>query len=121
MTLEKHKDGIWVTRLVNELDRINTHGKFDFDVTVQIVAIERILHQVVLVDSNSDTPNNNNNNDNDHCHTTASDDVLDVPFLQQYDGIINRVSDAADPVSMKRCIAILTVAKNILYLPDQYF
>ena len=116
LTLEKHKDGIWVTRLVNELERINTHGKFDFDVTVQIVAIERILHQVVLVDSNSDTPNNNNN-DNDHYHTTLPDDVLDVPFLQQYDGIINRVSDAADPVLMKRCIAILTVAKNILYLP----
>lgn len=73
LTLEKHKDGIWVTRLVNELECINTHGKFDFDVTVQIVAIERILHQVVLVDSNSDTPNNNNNNnDNDHIRPTTT-------------------------------------------------
>ena len=100
LTLEKHKEGIWITRLIKEFERISV----DVVVTVHVVAIERIVHQVVLVDAATET-------------VTHSSDTDAVPFLQQYDGIVNRVSDAADPILLKRCIAILTVAKYILHQP----
>ena len=95
LTLEKHKDGIWITRLLREFQqRIDSKVAV---VTVEVVVLEQIGHEVVLVDATA----------------TAA-----VPtFLQHYDGIINRVSDAADPVMVKRCGAILNVARHLLHIP----
>lgn len=83
LTLEKHKDGVWVTRLVEELVR-RQH-----DIVVQIATMEGVLHEK-LIESN---------------------------FLADCRGIINRVSDAADPENSKRCIAILSAAARVYGIP----
>jgi glutathione synthase/RimK-type ligase-like ATP-grasp enzyme len=115
LTLEKHKDGIWITRLIEELDRITVvEDALDVAVTVDVVTVERILHQVVLFDS-STTTTTTTEIPFQHHHDTFDDTV--PSFLRQYNGIINRVSDAADPIAMKRCLTILTVAKYLLHLP----
>jgi hypothetical protein len=79
LTLENHKDGIWVTRLVEELLQIG--------VEVEIASIE------------------------DYLHERHVDDVL-----ADCRGIINRVSDAADPVNVKKCVALLSAAR-LLQIP----
>ena len=77
VNFEKHKDGVWVTKLVDELTRSESAD------VVQIVAIEDFLHETLLDDA----------------------------FLPGCHGIINRVSDAADADTVKRCVALLTTAR----------
>jgi RimK-like ATP-grasp domain len=93
LTLDRHKNGIWVTRLVEELRQIND------GIQVQIAAIETFVHEAVMVGK-------------------------DVTWLVGYRGIINRVSDAADPINVKKCLAILNVARfmniPIFNGPDAY-
>jgi RimK-like ATP-grasp domain len=92
LTLDRHKDGIWVTRLVEELRQINQGTQ------VQIVAIETFVHETVMGN--------------------------DVSLLDGCRGIINRVSDAADPINVKKCLAVLNVARlmniPIFNGPDAY-
>lgn len=76
LTLETHRNFIWVTKLVEELVRIADVEE------VRIVAMEDFLHESRL-------------------------DWL----LTDCRGIINRVSDAADATTVKRCLAILTSAR----------
>lgn len=78
LTLEKQSDGVWVTRLVEELlSHLGATGG-----VVEIVSVETFLQEQPL-------------------------DAV----LGNCRGIINRVSDAADPVTYKKCLAILSAAR----------
>lgn len=87
MTLEKHKNGIWITRLEHELTQTITAGK-NLDISVEVVCLEFLLSAFHLGGANRRPE-----------------------FLEGWIGIVNRVSDAADPVLYKACLAVLNAAK----------
>ena len=84
LTLEKHQDGIWVTRLVESLGRCGWNGCEDDRRKIEIIPIERFFH--------GSPPTQN--------------------IFQNVTGIINRVSDAAEPVAFKTTVAILMAAQQ---------
>jgi glutathione synthase/RimK-type ligase-like ATP-grasp enzyme len=92
LTLSKHKDGVWVQRLVKELEKMQ--------VSVRIVTMEEILHEKRLDDG-----------------AAASFFAGDNVGEEACQGLINRISDASDPVMIKRCLAILTLATRIYGIP----
>lgn len=90
LTLQIHKDGIWVRRLVEELEKLQR--------VVKVLTLEELLHNQRVDLRYTSTPS--------------------LPILsQECSGIINRVSDAADPAVVKRCIALLTVATRLYGIP----
>ena len=81
LTLEKHQDGIWVTRLVQAL-----RAKLDVKaLEIRIIPIEHFFDSALPVES----------------------------IFQNVTGIINRVSDAADPVAFKTTVTLLTAARHL--------
>jgi hypothetical protein len=85
LTLDKHKDGIWILKLVEELHHID-------GVSVRIAAIDTFFHENVLFDDDAGS------------------------LLSGYRGVINRVSDAADAICVKKCLAVLNYAR-LLNIP----
>jgi hypothetical protein len=85
LTLKKHENGVWITNLVNALTRLGQ----DAD-TFNVVSIETFFAACPNVSTLFGEKNNNNNN------------IIT--------GIVNRVSDAADPSMFKITMAILTAA-----------
>lgn len=79
ITLEAHRHGVWVTRLV---DCLQASGA-----TVEVLSIEAILHG-----------------------------KIDRILMQDWTGIINRVSDAADPILFKGTVGFLQAAR-VLEIP----
>jgi hypothetical protein len=98
LTLERHKDGIWIRRLMEELDallssRESSDGALA-TTTVEVRSLERWMGQGFgfgMSSSNDDDP----------------------PIFSGVAGIVNRVSDAAPPVLFKACMAILTAARSL--------
>jgi hypothetical protein len=86
LTLEKHKDGSWITRLIEAL------RQQDADAEVTLVALESILEErsCLVVDEG-------NSNGGIPGSTTV---------------LVNRVSDAADPILVKACIAVLGLVSS---------
>jgi hypothetical protein len=85
LTLEKHKDGSWITRLIETL------RQQDADAEVTLVALESILEErsCLVVEGNSNWG------------------VPDSATI-----LVNRVSDAADPILVKACIAVLGLVSS---------
>ena len=79
LTLDKHKEGIWVTKLVHALHDVCPQKQ------VRVVPIETFFDAAPSVD-------------NIFPHMTT--------------GIINRVSDAADPVAFKLAVTLLKAARH---------
>jgi hypothetical protein len=99
LTLEKHREGVWITRLVEELHSLTESKVRDGrEIQVQVQDVERILH--------CQPPPSEGN----FGALFIKNDVGTDPVLCQYDGIINRVSDAADPTLVKRTLALLQTA-----------
>jgi len=84
LTLKRHRDGAWVTRLVDRLLKTRT-------VQVDVVDVEDFLHG--------------------QQQPTISE------VLQGYDGVVNRVSDAATPVLFKLTVGILKAAQQLRRIP----
>lgn len=83
LTLQKHQDGIWVTRLVKALrEECGCNGYKN--PPVKIIPVEKFFDDSPVVE-------------------TLFDNIT---------GIINRVSDAADPVAFKATVTILTAARQ---------
>ena len=83
LTLQKHQDGIWVTRLVKALRDdcgCNGHEK----PPVKIIPIEKFFDESPPIEK----------------------------LFENITGIINRVSDAADPIAFKTTVTILTAARH---------
>jgi len=83
LTLAKHQRGVWITKLVDELRRRGRGEGRHPPFTVEIVTIESLL-------------------DLDRFSPSSS---------PPWDGVVNRVSDAADPVLVKSTLAILHAAE----------
>lgn len=90
LTLEKHKEGIWVTKLASALRDVGR------DEEVSIVPIEKFLLEAPSVNQ----------------------------LFRDTTGIINRVSDAADPIAFKLAVSLLTAARHcgipVFNGPDAY-
>jgi hypothetical protein len=89
LTLEKHKDGIWITRLVERMQIL---------LATTATESQRPIH-IGSIDSD------------DFWLGTSTDDLL-----SGCKGIVNRVSDAAEAIYVKRTLALLGAAR-ILGIP----
>lgn len=84
LTLLKHQDGVWITRLVQYLESIKSTEKYHH-VIIEVRALETWLEEGVIVSSPS-------------CDNIAA--------------FVNRVSDAASPSLYKATLAILGIAQS---------
>lgn len=88
LTLERHQDGIWIRRLVEELNTILSCSSVGHpSTTVEVRSLEIWMGQGF--------------------------EVASATFFSDITGIVNRVSDAAPPALFKACVAILTVAQSL--------
>lgn len=77
LTLKKHKEGIWVTKLAQALHKAGQEN-------IQIKSIEEFFNAALLVNT----------------------------LFDGIDAIINRCSDAADPIAFKTAVTLLTAASK---------
>ena len=107
LTLDKHKDGIWIRRLVERLREVTNPSTAAAasacTIIVEVRAIEQWLSKPWKVSSSNIGSNGDDDDDDDIFH-----DVI---------GIVNRVSDAAPPVLFKLCCAVLHSASTIRQIP----
>ena len=95
LTLRRHKTGIWIQRLV---DSLNDHQHVGSDIVPQIIVLEDTLqHPFSVSDGSSD------------CFLTQAS--------RHWMGVVNRVSDAAEPWEVKACAAVLQLAKHVWNIP----
>ena len=107
LTLKKHRDGIWITKLVERLQAVQQHEQQcnrtrnspGPHIEIQVRALEDWFVEGYLV---SDPLN-------------RSRDLL--PNTMTIVGIINRVSDAAAPDLYKLCCTVLQVAAQFWHIP----
>ncbi|VEU41780.1 unnamed protein product [Pseudo-nitzschia multistriata] len=97
LTLRKHQDGIWITKLVEGLKESapppsSSQHRFEIDV----IALEDWLGKGWLISDKVET------NDDDKSSII---------------GLVNRVSDAASPALFKACCGLLAVVENVLHIP----
>ena len=92
LTLGRHKDGVWIHKLVQCLLDKNIREKSGNRVEVQVVVLEDFLAAPVLVSEPNDT-------------------------MSQWTAIVNRVSDAAEPWEVKACMSLLQIAKQVWKIP----
>lgn len=85
LTLEKHKGGVWITRLFKCLKNLLTEQK-GCGTTIQVQSLEIWMQQGFLVTS---------------------------PCFSNISAIINRVSDAASPPLYKAALAVLGAAQSL--------
>lgn len=85
LTLKKHRDGVWITRLVECLKQLSS-TKYNNGVVFEVRAIETWMEGGLVVSK------------------CCFDNIA---------GIINRVSDAASPALFKATVAILTIAQSL--------
>lgn len=86
LTLKKHEDGAWITKLVNCLESIlNLYNK-QHDTIIEIRALETWMSQGWIISS---------------------------PCFENISAIVNRVSDAASPPLFKATLAILQSAQSL--------
>ena len=95
LTLKKHVDGIWITKLVDRLKESVPPSSSFQHVEIGIRALEDWLTEGWLVSDKAEDDNNR--------HGIIA--------------IVNRVSDAASPALFKACCAILAAAEQSLKIP----
>ena len=94
LTLRRHETGIWIQRLVDCLnDRL-----VGSDIVPQIIVLENTLQQPFSV-----------SDDSSDCFLTQAS--------RHWMGVVNRVSDAAEPWEVKACSAVLQLAKHVWNIP----
>ena len=84
LTLLKHRDGVWITKLVQYLQSIVSNEQYH-DVIIEVRALETWMGEGLIVSS------------------PCCDDIA---------GFVNRVSDAASPSLYKATLAILGIAQS---------
>ena len=95
LTLAKHERGIWITQLEQALKHqiktnianIEKNYKSN-EIAVEVVTLERLLTSENILF---------------HLGSSRSPPL----FMKNWCGVVNRVSDAANPVLMKHCLAVL--------------
>ena len=95
LTLKKHVDGIWITKLVDRLKESVPPSSSFQPVEIGIRALEDWLAEGWIVSDNAEDDNNRHG-------------II---------GIVNRVSDAASPALFKACCAILATAEQSFKIP----
>ncbi|CAB9530334.1 expressed unknown protein [Seminavis robusta] len=107
LTLRKHQDGIWIHRLVEALQKQQQQKK-DPDglpeILIQVVVLEDFLQGPFCVSS----PPPEIIIDKDHLQVTAGTHWM---------GLVNRVSDAAEPWQVKACMAVMQIARLVWKIP----
>ncbi|CAB9524397.1 expressed unknown protein [Seminavis robusta] len=107
LTLRKHQDGIWIHRLVEALQKQQQQKK-DPDglpeILIQVVVLEDFLQGPFCVSS----PPPEIIIDSDHLQVTAG---------TRWMGLVNRVSDAAEPWQVKACMAVMQIARLVWKIP----
>jgi hypothetical protein len=94
LTLKKHVDGIWITKLVDRLKESVPPSSSFQNVEIGIRALEDWLAEGWLISDKAEGDNNHG--------------II---------GIVNRVSDAASPALFKACCAMLAAAEQSLKIP----
>ena len=94
LTLEKHMDGIWITKLFERLKESIPNSTSFQNIEIEIQALENWLAEGWLV--------------SDKTENDSTSRII---------GIVNRVSDAASPPLFKACCAVLAVAEQSLKIP----
>ena len=94
LTLKKHVEGIWITRLVQRLKESVTDFPAFRNIEIEIRTLEDWLAEGWLISE----------------ETKDADDHRII-------GIVNRVSDAASPALFKACCALLAAAEESLKIP----
>ncbi|KAG7349190.1 hypothetical protein IV203_011787 [Nitzschia inconspicua] len=92
LTLRRHRDGVWIRRLVEALqEEITTKTSPHHPVNIlEVVVLEELLKGPMCITNN-----------------TLVDDI------SGWVGLVNRVSDAAEPWEVKACMAVLQLAKLV--------
>jgi len=111
LTLARHAQGIWIEKLITALERqqelITTtkskHTEREWKFQIRVMVLEQFL------------PNTTNNPNS--CSLPSS--TINPLSLDNNNciGIVNRVSDAAEPFEVKACLAILQLAKQLYQIP----
>ena len=113
LTLKKHKDGIWIHKLVQALEETKLQRCRDggggasatttttTTTTIEVQVLEDWLGEGFVVSSSS---------------STSSSPTTTLIFHNVI-GIVNRVSDAASPSLFKACCAILQTAQLLHNIP----
>jgi len=99
LTLRRHEHGIWITRLVECLQQITKNAKPKRH--VQVVVLEEYLEGPFCVSL-----------PDPHVVPSSS-----FSSSSSWLGLVNRVSDAAEPWEVKACLAILYLAKSVWKIP----
>jgi hypothetical protein len=94
LTLKKHVNGIWITKLVERLKESVPHSSSFQQIEISIRSIEDWLAEGWLISDKAESDDNRG--------------IL---------GIVNRVSDAASPSLFKACCAVLATAEQSLKIP----
>jgi len=94
LTLKKHVDGIWITKLVERLKESVPPSSSFRHIEIRTRALEDWLAEGWLISDKVESDNNHG--------------II---------GIINRVSDAASPALFKACCAVLASAEQSLKIP----
>jgi len=95
LTLKKHVDGIWITKLIERLNESVPPSSSFHHIEVKIRALEDWLGEGWLI----------------------SDKIEKKNIHRDLIGIVNRVSDAASPALFKACCAVLATAEHTLKIP----
>ena len=117
LTLAKHQHGIWIERLVTALEQKistetppnnnskdnNNSAKQHYRIErIHVVVLEEYLKGPLIVSERSDDSNAKNH----HYHQQ-----------NHWCGMVNRVSDAAEPWQVKACLAVLHLAQHVWKIP----
>jgi hypothetical protein len=87
LTLRRHKDGIWIQKLVEALQIVRPSSQ---QLSVQIVVLEDLFRGPLSI---------------------SHEGILSHSLKTSWRGLVNRVSDAAEPWEVKACVALLQIAK----------
>ena len=94
LTREIHKSGSWITDLVNALHNSTTNYAYSTPLLIDVISVDC---------------GKNNDDDEDECCDNCWNEVISSSTSPDYDLLVNRVSDASPPITIKRTLSILAL------------
>jgi hypothetical protein len=107
LTLRRHKDGIWIRRLMDAIQEHHRHEEGQSAVTPEVVALEDFFSTPISVSSENIRDDDGDSIDKYSLHAS----------LGCWTGVVNRISDAAEPWEVKATMGLLQVAKTVWNIP----
>ncbi|KAL3923986.1 MAG: hypothetical protein SGILL_001324 [Bacillariaceae sp.] len=118
LTLRRHKDGVWIRRLVEAIQQHDSDSD-DHDVHVSMMSA-RVIPEVVVVEDLLSTPFCLSSYDESFTGKVVSSSSSNSSLYSSFGrwkGLVNRVSDAAEPWEAKAAASILQLVKQVWKIP----